>query len=59
MHKRNSQRGQGHNLEGARGHNVVLQPKKVSSPNVLPWGLGIPKHHQYQDHTSVKATGAE
>ena len=53
MHESNSQRDQDHNLEGIRGHDIVLQPKKVSSPNISLWGLGIPEYHQYQDHTFI------
>jgi len=39
--KSSNQRGQSHNSEGTGGHDIVLQPKKVSSPSVLSWGLGI------------------
>ena len=42
-------------MEDTREHDVVLQPKKVSGPSVLSWGLGIPGHYQYQNiHPSPK-----
>ena len=41
MDEDSSQRGQGCDLKGAREHDAVLQPKKVSSPGVSPWRLSI------------------
>jgi len=46
-------RGQVCNLQGAKGHNVVLQLKKVSSPCVQARRLGIPRHIGYQNDMSV------
>jgi len=53
-----SQRDQVHYLEGTGRHNVLLQPKKVSSPGILPWRLDIPRCIQYQDNMSVSETVA-
>ena len=56
MNESSSWEDQVYYLEDTERHNVLLQPKKISSSGVPPWGLGIPRCIQYQDNTSVSET---
>ena len=47
------QRSQVHDLQGARGHDTLLQSKKISGPCVQTRRPGIPRCVRYQNNMSV------